>query len=68
MNDYREHTRLDVAPVDEEAAHEIALACNLGSLLSRVLVSRGVETPDAARSFLAPSLERDWVDPAAIPG
>ena len=68
MNDHREHTRLDVTPVDEEAAHEIALACNLGSLLSRVLVSRGVDTPGAARSFLAPSLERDWVDPAAIPG
>lgn len=53
---------------DELAAQDIAKACNLSSLTSRVLVSRGVDSVEAAREFLSPSLERDWRDPQEIPG
>lgn len=68
MSECKTHTDLIVAPVDEAAAAHLATACNLGPLVSRVLVARGIDTPDAARAFLSPSLERDWVDPARIPG
>ena len=53
---------------DEAAAREIAQACNLSSLTSRVLVSRGIDSVEAAREFLTPSLERDWLAPEQIPG
>lgn len=37
-------------------------------LVARVLCARGVCDLDEARRYLAPSLERDWVDPLEIPG
>lgn len=57
-----------VGCTDENAANDIAHACNLRPLAARVLVARGIDTPEAARAFLSPSLERDWHDPACIPG
>ncbi len=57
-----------IANDDEVAVSEIARACNLGSLASRVLVSRGITTAAEAQRFLSPSLERDWLDPQGIPG
>ncbi len=53
---------------DEAAAREIAQACSLSSLTSRVLVSRGIDSVELAREFLTPSLERDWLAPEQIPG
>lgn len=32
------------------------------------MVARGIDTIEAARAFLSPSLERDWADPLTIPG
>jgi single-stranded-DNA-specific exonuclease len=57
-----------VGCTDENAANEIASACNLKPLTARVLVARGIDTPQAVRAFLSPTLERDWHDPACIPG
>ena len=37
-------------------------------MVARVLVARGLSAIDDARSFLSPSLERDWCDPLLIPG
>lgn len=68
MSSCSQHTDLILEPIDEAAVQDIATSCNLGSLVSRVLVSRGLDTPAAVREFLSPSLERDWIDPARIPG
>lgn len=68
MNMRAEQPELLANPIDESAAQDIARACDLGSLASRVLVARGIDTPQAARDFLSPSLERDWRDPQGIPG
>ena len=53
---------------DEAAAREITKSCNLSSLTSRVLVSRKIDSVEAVRDFLSPSLERDWLAPEEIPG
>lgn len=36
--------------------------------VAATLVARGIDTSEAAREFLSPSLERDWLDPYIIPG
>ena len=53
-----------------DAGAEEALVSELGvsPLVARVMVARGLADVEEARRFLAPSLERDWVDPLAIPG
>ncbi|NTU88324.1 MAG: single-stranded-DNA-specific exonuclease RecJ [Actinobacteria bacterium] len=40
----------------------------LSRITAHLLVSRGIDTLDAARDFLEPCLERDWHDPLSIPG
>lgn len=40
----------------------------LPRFIAATLVARGVDTPHAARLFLQPSLERDWLNPYDIPG
>ncbi len=57
-----------VLPADEAAVEAIASGCGLLPLTARVLVSRGIDTPERARVFLSPSLERDCHDPAVVPG
>ena len=57
-----------VAPADEAAVDAIVAGCGLSPLTARVLVARGVDTPDAVKRFLSPSLDADWHDPACIPG
>lgn len=44
----------------------IAEDLNLPDLMARILMARGIETPDAARTFLKPRLE-DLSDPFLIP-
>lgn len=68
MSMTEEQPELIVKQIDEGVAQEIAKACNLGSLTSRVLVARGITTSQAAQSFITPSLERDWRNPEGIPG
>ena len=53
---------------DTAAERAIAEALGLTPLVARILVARGIRDAEAARSFLTPSLERDWVDPLEIPG
>ena len=40
----------------------------LPHFVAATLVARGIDAPEAAREFLTPSLERDWLDPYIIPG
>ncbi len=60
--------RYTVAPADEAAVEAIASGCGLLPLTARILVSRGIDTPERVRAFLSPSLTRDCHDPACIPG
>ena len=60
--------RYTVAPADEAAVEAIASGCGLLPLTARILVSRGIDTPERARVFLSPSLERDCHDPDLVPG
>lgn len=41
---------------------------NLPRFIASTLVARGIEDLDSARTFLNPSLERDWLNPYDIPG
>ena len=70
MNDVaeREETKIIEAPADPARVSELVVACAIAPLTARVLVSRGIDTPEKARLFLTPSLERDWHGPALIPG
>jgi single-stranded-DNA-specific exonuclease len=54
--------------VDVALVQAIAERCDLSPLVARVLVARGVTTPEQAAVFLHPSLGRDWSDPALICG
>jgi len=54
--------------VDDGAVARLAAATGLSEVVARILVARGIETPEAAERFLEPDLDRDWLDPFLIPG
>ncbi len=60
--------RWAVAPQDPARAAELARALDVPLLVARIMVARGIDTPEQGRLFLTPSLERDWADPLIIPG
>lgn len=47
----------DHQPCDEATAAALAASAGIGPVTARLLCQRGVATPEAARRFLAPSLE-----------
>ncbi len=55
-----------------EAAPEVVRCLQrelaLPRFIAATLVGRGIDTPAAARHFLSPSLDRDWLNPRDIPG
>jgi single-stranded-DNA-specific exonuclease len=53
---------------DEEAVGGLVRALGLLPPVARVLVSRGVATPEAADVFLRPEMKRHLGDPFAFPG
>jgi single-stranded-DNA-specific exonuclease len=60
--------RWDVAEADARAVASLAAATGLSEIVARILLARGIDTPEGARRFLGPSLESDWVDASGIPG
>ena len=60
--------RWDVLPQDGGVADLLCDELGVEPLVARVLVARGFTDVEAARRFINPSLVRDWVDPALIPG
>ncbi|OFK24009.1 single-stranded-DNA-specific exonuclease RecJ [Olsenella sp. HMSC062G07] len=60
--------RWGLPEVDAACVRELGERCGVVPLVARTLVARGIRTPEAARRFLTPSLERDWEDPLGIPG
>ncbi|MDR0350028.1 MAG: single-stranded-DNA-specific exonuclease RecJ, partial [Coriobacteriales bacterium] len=53
---------------DSAVSQMLADTYGFGSLLARTLAARGITTLAEAEEFLHPNLERDWSDPALIPG
>ena len=63
-----EIAKFDIRRADDDATGAIARELALPDFIAATLVSRGIDTPEAARAFLEPSLDRDWLDPGIIPG
>jgi single-stranded-DNA-specific exonuclease len=57
-----------LAPADDAAVDALASSAGLSRTTARVLVSRGITTPEATARFFSPSLTRDWLAPEVIPG
>jgi single-stranded-DNA-specific exonuclease RecJ len=49
--------RWQIAPADPDRAAKLAQAVQLPLLVAQVLLNRGVDTPEAARTFLEPELQ-----------
>ncbi len=60
--------RWDVRPHDPGVEARLIAEVGCAPLVARVLAARGMSDPCAVRDFLLPSLDRDWQDPALIPG
>ncbi|MBQ9006654.1 MAG: single-stranded-DNA-specific exonuclease RecJ [Atopobiaceae bacterium] len=60
--------RWEVLKRNEEAERQLVSSLGVSPLVARVLAARGIGDVEAARRFLAPSLDRDWADPLIIPG
>ena len=63
-----EIAKFDIRRADDDATGAIARELALPDFIAATLVSRGIDTPEVARAFLEPSLDRDWLDPGIIPG
>ena len=57
-----------LAHADAACVDRLARATGLSQITARVLVARGIDTPEAVERFIAPDLERDWLSPSLIPG
>ena len=68
MSGLRESGRWHVLPQDIAAEHEVRAATGVTPLAARIMVARGIRDAAAAKLFLTPSLERDWLDPRELPG
>ena len=57
-----------MARIDAGAVSSLAVASGLSEVTASVLLARGIDSAEAVRRFLEPSLERDWVRADDIPG
>lgn len=60
--------RWQLVTYNPQTASMLEAACGVSSLAARIMAGRGISTSEQARAFLMPSLDRDWEDPALIPG
>ena len=60
--------RFNIKAADQEAVVRLERALGLPRFVAATLVARGIVDDAAARRFLSPSLDRDWLDPYVIPG
>lgn len=60
--------RFNIKAADQEAVVRLERALGLPRFVAATLVARGIDDVADARRFLSPSLDRDWLDPYAIPG
>ena len=68
MTDSCAQTPWTLAPADAETVAALSRDTGLSLITARILASRGYVTPAAVERFLAPDLDRDWLDPDLIPG
>ncbi len=68
MTDSCVPTPWNLAPADDSTVEALAERQGLSAITARVLVGRGIDTPEAVERFLSPSLERDWPDPSTVAG
>ncbi|MDR0888301.1 MAG: DHH family phosphoesterase, partial [Coriobacteriales bacterium] len=61
-------TNYTVRDIDAVAIQDLQRTYNINHLMAATLAARGILTGDSASVFLNPSLERDWGDPAGLPG
>ncbi|WP_296012089.1 single-stranded-DNA-specific exonuclease RecJ [uncultured Adlercreutzia sp.] len=60
--------QFSIREASPEATLRLQNALRLPRFIAATLVGRGIDTPEAARDFLHPSLDRDWLNPLDIPG
>ena len=60
--------RFNIKAAEPEAVASLQRELHMPHFIAATLVSRGIDTPEAANRFLTPSLDRDWRDPYIIPG
>lgn len=60
--------QFNIRAVDPAKTARVQQDLGLPRFVANTLVARGVDTSEAARAFLRPSLERDWRNPYDIPG
>ena len=60
--------RFNIKAAEPEAVACVQRELHMPHFIAATLVSRGIDTPEAANRFLTPSLDRDWRDPYTIPG
>ena len=58
----------EVVTCDAEQARLLTEELGVTPLVARIMAGRGIVDKTEAWRFLHPSLDRDWVDPARIPG
>lgn len=60
--------RFNIQAADPSVVALLQRTLGLPRFIATTLAVRGIETPQAAREFLEPSLDRDWRNPYEIPG
>lgn len=60
--------QFNIKAADPALVARLERELNLPRFIAATLVARGLTDPAAARRFLEPSLDRDWLDPYTIPG
>lgn len=60
--------RFNILPADESSVDLLQQALQIPRFIATTLVVRGITSPQEAREFLHPSLERDWRNPYEIAG
>ena len=60
--------QFNIKAADPAAVARIERGLGLPRFVAATLVARGIVEPEQVRTFLEPSLDRDWLDPYGIPG
>ncbi len=60
--------QFNIKAANPAAVAQLSGELGLPRFVAATLVARGIDKPEAARQFLSPSLDRDWLDPYEIPG
>ncbi len=68
MSGILDSRRWELLAQDPRCERMLSRELGVSRLVARTMAARGIDSPDAARALLSPSLERDWTDPLTIPG